>query len=199
LSDYSEFDDLIVRLRANDSTAAEAVFRRFASRLIALAHSRLDARMRGKTDPEDVAQSALKSFLLHVRDGEYDLNDWDSLWSLLTVITLRKCNYRVRHFRAARRDVRKEIVATARNDEAAWELIARDPTPEEAFELIEVTEELFRGLDPIDSRILQLSLQGYTPGDAAREAGVSERTAYRLLERVKGRLTRKIEKEPLDS
>ena len=52
----------MARLRAGDNAAAAEVFRRFANRLIGLARTHLDARVRQKVDPEDVMQSALKSF-----------------------------------------------------------------------------------------------------------------------------------------
>ena len=190
------FHELAERLRTGDPGAAEIVFRLYAHRLIGLARNHLDARLRAKFDPEDVAQSALKSFFLRARDGEYDLESWDSLWSLLTVITLRKCGFRVRHFRTAGRDVRKELPAEPRHDGPTWEAIAREPTPTEAAELADVVEGLFRGLDETDRKVLELSLQGCPPADVAREVAVSGRTVYRVLERVKGRLTRTIDDPP---
>lgn len=192
----NSFCDLPGRLRAGDENAAELVFRLYATRLIGLARSRLDARLRGKLDPEDVAQSVFKSFFVGARHGEYDLEDWDSLWSLLTVITLRKCGYQARQFRTARRDARKEFVPSDHTDAPTWEAVSHVPTPEEAFELTDLVEELFHGLDATDQQILALSLQGGKPDDVARAAGVAERTVYRVLERVKGKLTRKTDSLP---
>jgi RNA polymerase sigma-70 factor (ECF subfamily) len=186
------FEALMDRLRRGEAAAAGEIFRRFARRLIGLARQRLDRRVRQKVDAEDLVQSALKSFFCRYADGQYDLDDWDSLWSLLTVITLRKCGHRVRHFRAECRDVRRETPPPSGENEAAagWEAIAREPTPEEAARLAEAVEQLFRGLDAVDRRILELSLQGYKAGEVAEQVSVSKRTVYRLLERVKGRLER---------
>ena len=39
----------------------------------------------------------------------FELSGWDGLWSLLTLITLRKCGHQTRHFRAACRDVRRSL------------------------------------------------------------------------------------------
>jgi RNA polymerase sigma factor (sigma-70 family) len=183
------FEDLLGRLDRGDRTAAEDIFRRYARRLIALARHKLDGAIRRKVDPEDVVQSALRSFFCRYAEGQYDLDDWDSLWSLLTVITLRKCGYRIRHFRTESRDVRREQ-ADAGEETGAWAAIAREPTPMEGVLLAEAVEQLFRGLDEIDRKVLELCLQGCQAREAAAEVGVSQRTVYRLLERVKGRLER---------
>ena len=108
MSSDDSFADLVVRLRAGAPDAAGEIFRRFARRLIGLARLHLDARLRQKIDPEDVMQSALKSFFIRHAGGAFDLDSWDSLWSLLTVITLRKCGHKLEHFQAACRDVRRE-------------------------------------------------------------------------------------------
>jgi RNA polymerase sigma-70 factor, ECF subfamily len=183
------FDALMDRLRHGDPAAAEEVFRRFARRLIGLARQRLDARVRQKVDPEDVLQSALKSFFVRHAAGEYDLEGWDSLWSLLTVITLRKCGYRARHFRTAGRDVAREV-APPEDSATDWQAVAREPTPEEAAVLAETVEQLLRGLDEDGRRVAELSLQGYTVPEISARLGRAERTVYRLLERLKGRLQR---------
>ncbi len=186
----SSFEDLMGRLRQGDAEAATEVFRRFARRLIGLARQRLDARLRQKVDPEDVAQSALKSFFLRHAGGEYDLDGWGGLWSLLAVITLRKCGHRAEHFLAGRRDVRREAPPTAEEGPGEWEAIAREPTPDEAALLAEAVEQLFRGLDEDDRRVLELALQGHKAAEISAQVGRSERSVYRLLERVKGRLER---------
>jgi RNA polymerase sigma-70 factor (ECF subfamily) len=184
------FVELMDRLRRGDAGAAEDVFRRYARRLIGLARRRLDARVRRQVDPEDVALSALKSFFTRQARGAYDLDGWDSLWSLLTLITLRKCGHQTRHLFAARRDVRREVAPPADDSDAGWQALARGPTPSEAALLAEAVEHLLRGLDPGDREVVQLSLQGYKAAEISARAGVAERTVYRLLERVKGRLQR---------
>jgi RNA polymerase sigma-70 factor (ECF subfamily) len=186
------FTALLDRLSAGDPEAATQIFQRYAGRLIALARSRLDARIRQKVDPEDILQSVLKSFFVRHASGEFDLANWDSLWALLTVLTLRKCGYRTRHFRAARRDVQRERVPPAPDEDAhaSWLAIARDPTPEEAAQLAEAVEQLFRGLDERDRQVVELSLQGYKAAEISARLALAERSVYRLLERIKRKLER---------
>jgi RNA polymerase sigma-70 factor (ECF subfamily) len=187
-----DFERLKARLGRGDQTAAAEVFQRFARRLIGLARQRLDVRLRQKLDPEDVVQSVFRSFFTRFAGGQFDLNDWDGLWSLLTLITLRKCGHRVEHFRAACRDVRRESAPPPAEEgsDAAWEGIAREPTPAEAAVLTETMTALLRGLDERERRAVELRLQGHSPPDICAATGLRERTLYRLLERLRGRLER---------
>jgi RNA polymerase sigma-70 factor (ECF subfamily) len=190
------FIEVMARLRAGDNAAAAEVFRRFANRLIALARTHLDARVRQKVDPEDVMQSALKSFFLRHQDGQFDLAGWDSLWSMLVVITLRKCGHEIAHYRAACRDVQRERVPSSgltEDSAPSWEAVANEPTPTQAALLAEAVEQVIQALgDERERRILELSLQGYRPAEISAHADVrrSERTVQRVLDRVRRRLQR---------
>ena len=44
---------------------------------------------RQKVDPEDVVQSAFRSFFTRQAAGQFDVASWDDLWGLLVVITVR--------------------------------------------------------------------------------------------------------------
>src|SRR4051794_22331363 len=94
------FDNIMTRLRAGDDGTTREVFRRFAARLIGLARSQLDSRIIRKEDPEDVVQSVYRSFFRRAADGQFACDTWGDLWSLLTVITVRKCRDRADYFRA---------------------------------------------------------------------------------------------------
>ena len=105
--------ELMGRLRSGEDGAAREVFIRFAGRLVGLARRHLDARLAVKVDPEDVVQSAYKSFFVRHRDGGLEVGSWDGLWGVLTVITLRKCADRAAYYRAEKRDVGREAAAAA--------------------------------------------------------------------------------------
>src|SRR5438132_613770 len=109
MSQDQSFADLMARLRAREADAATEIFNHFAGRLVALARSRMDERLRRKVDPEDVIQSVFRSFFTRQAQGEFDAQSWPELWSLLVVMTIRKCGGRLDYFFAARRDVRQEV------------------------------------------------------------------------------------------
>jgi RNA polymerase sigma-70 factor (ECF subfamily) len=184
------FDDVMARLRAGDESAAAEVFNRFGRRLRTLAGQRLDRLLRSKVDPEDILQSVYLSFFRHHAQGQYDLQSWDSLWGMLTVITLRKCGHRVRHFRCAGRNVKREIVLPAPSGELSveFEAIGHDPTPSEATRLAETLEQIMRELTERERVILALSLQGHTTSEISDQVDRTERTVQRVLQRVRKHL-----------
>jgi RNA polymerase sigma-70 factor (ECF subfamily) len=163
-----------------DRTAA--AFERFTRRLIGLARAQFDARLLHKIDPEDVVQSAYKSFFLRYGEGALAAEGWDGLWGLLTCITMRKCADRVRYHRAERRDVGREA---AGEDEPWRDAAGREPTPEEAAVLAETVEGLLRGLDGDERAVVELSLQGFSTQEISERLGRATRSVRRLRERVR--------------
>src|SRR5215831_9290628 len=137
------FLEWTARLRDRDDAAARELFQRFTRQLIALAHNRFGAALKGKVDPEDVVQSAYKSFFRRYGEGKLKLVSWHSLWGLLTVITLRKAAARVKYHRADRRDAAREETAPPGAEEWApcLEALGREPTPLEAALLNEAVEQ----------------------------------------------------------
>jgi RNA polymerase sigma-70 factor (ECF subfamily) len=193
MADSDSFGDVMAGLRAGDQDAARQVFERFVRKLVRLAGSQFDAVLRRKVDPEDVVQSAYKSFFLRCGAGQLEVHDWDNLWGLLTVITLRKCFDRVEYHRAQCRDVQREAAAQpgAAGTEPWWEAVAREPTPAEAAVLAETVEQLLRGLAADERPILEMSLQGYTTQEISEQLGRPERSVRRLRERLRKELERR--------
>lgn len=179
----SSFTNLMGRLQAGDADAAGLVFERFAHRLLALARGHLDGRTRRLVDPEDVLQSVFRSFFARHADGQFELIDWNGLWAMLVVLTLRKCGRKVRHLRAARRDVRRE-------DAAEWESLADGPTPDEAAALCDLLDALRQRCGAEDWPLVALCLHGHTHAEVADRAGCTERTVRRVVARARQRLQR---------
>jgi len=187
------FAVLMDRLRSGEGEAARVVFVRFAARLAGLARLHLDAKLAVKVDPEDLVQSAYKSFFVRQRDGQLDVGTWDGLWGILTLITLRKCADRAAFFGAAKRDVGRETAGGGTDTSFPLTDLAldRDPRPDEAALLSETVEALFRSIhDPDERSILELSLQGYSASEISERLGRAERSVRRLRERVRKRLER---------
>jgi len=185
------FATLLADLRAGDEEAARAVFHRFARGLIALAQARLDGRLARKEDPEDVLQSVFRSFFVRCREGQFDLDGWDSLWGVLTLITLRKCGNHLKHFQAALRRIDREVPpAPADGSSPGWQAIDPEPTPEQATVLTETLELLLRRLEPRDREVLALHLQGCDPAEISARVGRARRTVRRTLERIRQTLDR---------
>jgi len=183
-------DEFVPRATIPPDTDPQLVFERFSRRLIGLARVHLDARLQHKFDPEDVVQSAYKSFLLRYGDGALAAEGWEGLWGLLTLITIRKCADRVRYYQADCRNLNRETGASSRaTDSGAWlEAAGREPTPDEAAVLAETVEALLRQLNGDERTIVELSLQGYSTQEISQQLGRAERSVRRLRERVRKQL-----------
>src|SRR5258708_13155234 len=84
------------------------MFHRFAEKLIALGASRLSEKLGRRVDPEDVVQSAYRSFFVGARDGRYALERSGDLWRLLVAITMHKLHHQVERYTAVKRAVARE-------------------------------------------------------------------------------------------
>jgi RNA polymerase sigma-70 factor (ECF subfamily) len=191
MSNPDSFAELMTQLRQGDNDAAARVFARFTSSLVSLASHRLEPCLRRKIDPEDIVQSVYKSFFRRQHAGQFTLLDWDSLWGLLSVITIRKCLNRSAHFHAECRDVGQEVAPGDIDPTLA--LLARDPTPEEAAVLAETVEQLISSFDEGEERdIVMLALQGLPTEEISARLGRAERTVRRIRERIRKRLERAV-------
>lgn len=189
MSDES-FLDVKVRLSSGDGEAARKIFERYSGRLVALARSRMTPRLREKVDPEDVAQSVFKSFFTRQNEGQVELINWDSLWGLLALFTIRKCARRAEHYQAERRDMGREVSVSAGTDNsvAGWQPTSSEPTAEEAAALSETVAQVMSSLSEREREMLTQCLQGHTPEEVADSVSCSARTVRRLLQRVRDQL-----------
>jgi RNA polymerase sigma-70 factor, ECF subfamily len=171
--------------------ASAALFEQFSQRLIGLARCHLDARLKHKVDPEDVVQSAYKSFFLRYGDQMLTTQGSDALWGLLTVITLRKCADRARYHRADCRNVAQEASGPATSEGEYWrQAVGREPTPEHAVALAETVEDVLRSVGADERPVIELSLQGYSTQEISDQLQRAERSVRRLRERVRKHLER---------
>src|SRR4051812_40908419 len=94
----------IAALKAGDRDAAQRIWERYFRRLIGLARARLRVAPGLASDAEDVALSAMDSFLRRSEGGRFPrLDDRDDLWQLLIVLTARKAANLARHARRQKR------------------------------------------------------------------------------------------------
>ena len=137
----------------HDEAAAEELFRRYSGRLTALARSRLSRTLAARVDPEDVIQSAYRSFFLLARDGDVLVRESGDLWRLLVRITLRKVYRSARRHRADCRSVSREHSCAAEMETAA---LSREPTPADAAALVDELRMMFAPLGATERRIVEI-------------------------------------------
>jgi RNA polymerase sigma-70 factor (ECF subfamily) len=185
------FAGFLAQLQAQDDAASQELFARFAHQLISLAQRHIGAGLRHKVDPEDIVQSAYKSFFVRYDARNLEVVNWNSLWGLLTLITVRKCAERAAYHGAECRDARREVSFRRRDSAASWlEPFGREPTPVEAAVLNETLEQLLASLHEDERPILELSLLGHTTREISERLGRAERTVRLVREGIRHRLER---------
>jgi RNA polymerase sigma factor (sigma-70 family) len=181
--------ELIARWRAGDEQAASALWRRYAEQLISLARTRLSKKLARHVDPEDLVQSAYRSFFVAARTDRYILRHSGDLWRLLVAITLHKLQNQFRRHSALKRDMGQESSIEENNN--SLKLFAREPSPEEAAALADELDHLMGQIKPSAKAIVELCLQGYQVHEIAAATGKHEGTVRRNLQQVKDYLRRR--------
>jgi RNA polymerase sigma-70 factor (ECF subfamily) len=181
---------LVERWRQGDQQAAGELFHRYADRLLALARSRLSEKLAGRVEPEDVMQSAYRSFFVGARDGRYDLERGGDLWRLLVAITLHKLQDQVKRHQAEKRAVNLEQGFGSEDSLHGIQphVLANDPSPIEAVALADEVQQIMNNMQPVQRQMFELRLQGYNLEEIAQQTQRGVSTVRRVLEGVKQQL-----------
>ena len=193
-ADDAEFQRLISDLRSGDSQTAQAFFDHYGPLLERLAERHLASGIRRRVGADDVVQSACRTFFRH-KSGQFQLNDSESLWHLLSAITLAKVREQARFQLRKKRGLNQEqhLESHASTDGHAFDAADGGIGPDEAVAFEEQFELLVGALDDEERRLVDLKLQEFTNAEAAQRLGCSERTVRRLMKRIQAQLTRQLE------
>ena len=163
---------LLAEIRAGNSQAERTLFNRYYARMVGFARARMNTRLQVRVAASDVAASAIKSVLLGVRPGEFDLDDDESLWPLLVTVMLNKVRNQWRRHTRQGRDLR----VSQPIDACQW--LAADSQQQTCqAELDDLVQRLLAEF-PRRQNILRLALEGFGVGEIAASVGVTERTVY---------------------
>jgi RNA polymerase sigma factor (sigma-70 family) len=182
---------LLERVRDGESRAAGEVFDRYVGRLLGLVRRRMSPRLQRRVDPDDVVQSAMRSFFVRAEGEDYVLRRAGDLWRLLAAITLSKLRRQVEVHTAAKRAMAKERDAGA-NIDGMGAIAGRDLLPGEESALIEEVKQVMKQCSPAEREVLALRLSGETVEDIAKSIGRSQRTVRRLLQACREALERRL-------
>ncbi len=187
---------LIQGLRAGDERVVAEFCDRYGDALQRVADRHLAAGVRRRVGPEDVVQSAFRTFFRRARGGEFQLADGDALWRLLCAIALTKAREQTRFHLRKKRGMDRETSLVRRPDDSSApgiDAAAHGPTPAEAAEFADFFRQALAGLDDEERQVAELKLQELTNDEVAARLGSSERTVRRILKRVQARLARALD------
>jgi RNA polymerase sigma-70 factor (ECF subfamily) len=187
------WDRLIAGLRQGDPRVMQEFCAQYGERLHRLAEKRLGGKLGRRVGPEDVVQSAYRTFIRRAKGGEFELGDTDSLWRLLCAITMKKLYQKARANRRQRRDYGREVHPGSEGDGAAFDPVDPQPLPDQEAAFADQLAQLIGSLDPEEQQVVELKLQGCTNEEAAERMGSSERTIRRIVKRLQHILERRFD------
>jgi RNA polymerase sigma factor (sigma-70 family) len=182
---------LLDRYRSGEAEAAERLYERFVERLVNLARQNLSPRLARRIDPEDVVQSAYRSFFVHARAGEYTVTQSGELWKLLAKIAMHKLLRQAEFHTAAKRSIEREAGLPGEPRPEVVDLATREPSPEQVVALADEMEDLLRPLRLDDRRVVELRLASHTIDEITATTGRPVRTVRRVLARFRQELARR--------
>ena len=182
MPDSQRRKSIAARLKANADLAAPELDEQYRARLCQLVEREMDRRFRGKEDPEDVVQSAFRTFYRRNALGEFHIDSSVDLWRLLETITRRKILKHVEKLGARKRDPKGEEYTEG------GDLQGRVPTPEEAAIAADLMERTLDGLDETYVKVLHMRLQKCTEEEIAAKLDCTRSFVRTKLDRIRDRL-----------
>jgi RNA polymerase sigma-70 factor, ECF subfamily len=180
---------LIQGLRTGDSRIAQEFWDQYGALLLQVAERHLGGKLRRRVGPEDVVQSACRTFLRRARLGEFQLPDSAALWHLLCAITLNKVRQQTTFHLRQKRGLDRELPLDPEpGEDRGIDPQAPGPTPAEAAEFADQFQQLLGELDEEERQMVDLKLQECTHEEVAEQLGCSERTVRRVMKRLQARL-----------
>jgi RNA polymerase sigma-70 factor (ECF subfamily) len=180
----SDDRDLVSEYRGGDDDAAGKLFDKYCERLLRLAKKRIGQRMASRFDPEDVVQSAFRTFFTRVKNDEFSFADENDLFKLLVRLTVRKTLRRIEHHRADKRNPEAEIGRSADGTEPFAHVASHEPSPDMEVALIDEFERFVTNLVPLERQVLELKVQGFSTVEIAEQLGTYDRKIRRVIERL---------------
>ena len=186
----NEWAQLIAGLRSGDANTCTDFWNEYGRKLQAVAQHQLSERLQRRVGPDDVVQSACRTFFRRMSTGQFDLPDADSLWRLMCAITLTKARRAARDHSRKKRGVSSEQYLDASSDNESgktMELSGDEQSPLDAALFADQIEQLIGVLSPMECEVLDLKLQEFTNAEIADRVRLSERSVRRQMEHIRER------------
>ncbi len=176
--------DLVTNYQAGSESAAKDLFDRYCERLLRLAKRRIGSRMASRFDPEDVVQSAFRTFFTRVKNDEFTFAEENDLFKLLVRLTVRKTLRRIQYHRAEKRNPETETGQPSDGSELFTKIASQEPTAEVEVALIDEFEKFVEQLPELDRQVLELKVQGFSTTEIAEKLKTYDRKVRRVIERL---------------
>ena len=189
----SQFSCLVDRLRGGDPEAADTFLRQYEKALRReVRFLLLDGRLRRVVSESDVCQSVMARFFVGLWSGKYEFRNPEELLALLRkMVRARVCDL-ARHWRAQRRDIRKNV-SMDQIDGLPGEQ-RRSPTPSRIVANAELLSQVEQRLTGQEQEILRLRQDRTSWAEIAKRLGQtrSPEAVRKQYERAIARVCREL-------
>jgi len=182
MTDPQHEENIAARLKANADLAASELDGQYRARLCQLVEREMDRLFRRKEDPEDVVQSAFRTFYRRNALSEFHIDSSVDLWCLLATITRHKMLKHAEKLRTEKRDPKREEYTESDN------LRGKDPTPDDAAVATDLMEKVLANLNETYVEVFHLRLQNCTEKEIAGTLGCTHTLVHTKLNRIRQRL-----------
>jgi RNA polymerase sigma-70 factor, ECF subfamily len=183
-------DSFIKSLRAGDPTATKEVFDQYVDRLVAMARKRISLRLAGRIDPEDIVQSVFRTFFHRAKQGQFQFSAEDDICRMLARITVHKTLRQVAHHQAGKRDAGRDAGSGDDSQDLVVNLLSKEPSPDEATQLLDQLQHFLAQLPDDDRKILELRMQGYSTLEISKQLDITDRKIRRRMEFIREQAAR---------
>ncbi|MEM7477678.1 MAG: ECF-type sigma factor [Planctomycetota bacterium] len=184
------------QMREGNREGADELWKRFYSRLVRLAHNRINAKFRRVTSEEDVASIAIAECFKSLEEGRFpELEGREDLWNRLAQITERRALNEVRRQTSKKRGggkVHGESVFLKADDKMPQGIngiAGKEPTPEFIDQFGITVNEILGSLNDQLRQIAILKMQGFMNREISKQANVSIATVERKLAIIREKLS----------
>jgi RNA polymerase sigma-70 factor, ECF subfamily len=191
--------DLAERLRAGDTQALAELLARHRDRLWRLVQFRLDRRLHGRVDPDDVLQDGFLAAAQRIEHYRGNPLMSPFVW-LRWVVCQTLVDVHRRHLGAQARDAGREVAIDRRSHSPATSaslaisLVGNLTSPSRVAaraEMVDQVEQAIAGMDATDQEVLALRhFEELTNSEVAEVLGIQQKAAsiryVRAVRRLKG-------------
>ena len=192
-----ESDELVTRLKGGDQQALAELYSQHRPRLWRMIHVRLDPRLRGRVDADDILQEGYLAAVERVQHFQNDSSTSFFVW-LRLVLGQTLIDVHRRHLGTQMRDAGREVSLHGRRSPQATSmsltalLLGDFTSPSSAAVRDEVSQKLEQAIDamnPIDREVLVLRhFEELTNNEVAQELDIKPKAASIRYVRAIGRL-----------
>lgn len=184
--------ELVVRWRNGEQDAAEELLRRYWECLVRQLEPKIGPRFRAKFDAEDIALSAIHSFLHRTGDGQYEVDHTGGLWQLLKRIAESKLQHWIEHHTAKKRSVLREADL---DSAASLERACFENASETATELMAHLDDILKCFDPLEQKMIRLAIDGCSVSEIMRQIDRKRSAVDSVLKRFRQRVQRRLKEQ----